>query len=87
MKHDGIRHDGMKHDGIKIAVPSNTSPLGGGGYALYIRALLTALLLALAMPGVVGWWPLLFVALIPLLSALGRLSTRQTICIDRKSVV
>jgi apolipoprotein N-acyltransferase len=30
---------------------------------------LSALLLALAMPGLVGWWPLLFVALIPLLWA------------------
>ncbi|CAK8712911.1 Apolipoprotein N-acyltransferase [Candidatus Electrothrix laxa] len=68
----------MKHDGIKIAAPSNISPLGG--YALYVRALLTALLLALAMPGIIGWWPLLFVALVPLLSALGRLSTKQTIC-------
>ncbi|MGB5686424.1 MAG: apolipoprotein N-acyltransferase [Candidatus Electrothrix sp.] len=73
-----MKHDSMKHAGIKIAAPSNISPLGG--YTLYIRALLTALLLALAMPGIVGWWPLLFVALIPLLSALGRLSTKQTIC-------
>ena len=32
------------------------------------QALLTAGLLALAMPGRVGWWPLLFVALVPLLS-------------------
>ncbi|MFP7754958.1 apolipoprotein N-acyltransferase [Thermodesulfobacteriota bacterium B35] len=30
-------------------------------------ALATALLLSLAMPGLVGWWPLLFVALVPLL--------------------
>jgi apolipoprotein N-acyltransferase len=68
----------MKHDGMKMAAPSNILPLGG--YALYIRALLTALLLALAMPGITGWWPLLFVALTPLLSALGRLSTKQTVC-------
>ncbi|MCI5125860.1 MAG: hypothetical protein D3925_15665, partial [Candidatus Electrothrix sp. AR5] len=73
-----MKHDGMKHAGLKIAAPSNIEPLGG--YALYIRALLTALLLALAMPGIIGWWPLLFIALIPLLSALGRLSTRQTLC-------
>ncbi len=63
---------------MKMAAPSNILPLGG--YALYIRALLTALLLALAMPGITGWWPLLFVALTPLLSALGRLSTKQTVC-------
>lgn len=31
------------------------------------QALLSAGLLALAMPGRVGWWPLLFVALVPLL--------------------
>ncbi|MCW5211751.1 apolipoprotein N-acyltransferase [Desulfobulbus sp. TB] len=31
------------------------------------------------MPGKIGWWPLLFVALLPLLSTLGRLSARQSI--------
>lgn len=31
--------------------------------------LFSALLLALAMPGLLGWWPLLFIALIPLLWA------------------
>ena len=36
-----------------------------GGWLL--PALLSAGLLALAMPGRVGWWPLLFVALVPLL--------------------
>ena len=64
--------------GMMIATPSKSQPLRG--YAPYIRALLTALLLTLAMPGTTGWWPLLFVALIPLLSALGRLSTKQTVC-------
>ena len=38
------------------------------GWALAC-GVLTACLLALAMPGRIGWWPLLFVALIPLLSA------------------
>ena len=33
-----------------------------------LPALATAGLLALAMPGRIGWWPLLFVALVPLLS-------------------
>jgi apolipoprotein N-acyltransferase len=32
-----------------------------------LRSLATALLLAAAMPGRLGWWPLLFVALVPLL--------------------
>ena len=35
--------------------------------SLLLPALLSAGLLALAMPGRVGWWPLLFVALVPLL--------------------
>ena len=30
-------------------------------------SLCSAVLLALAMPGRIGWWPLLFVALVPLL--------------------
>ncbi|RWX51714.1 hypothetical protein VU01_10921, partial [Candidatus Electrothrix marina] len=58
--------------GMMIAAPANIEPLKE--YGPYMRALLTALLLTLAMPGIIGWWPLLFVALIPLLSALGRLS-------------
>ena len=41
------------------------SPERRGGWLL--PALLSAGLLALAMPGRVGWWPLLFVALVPLL--------------------
>ncbi len=63
---------------MKIAAPLHIEPLRG--YDPYIRALFTALLLALAMPGITGWWPLVFIALIPLLSALGRLSTKQTVC-------
>jgi apolipoprotein N-acyltransferase len=35
---------------------------------LILQPLATALLLAAAMPGRLGWWPLLFVALLPLLS-------------------
>ena len=62
---------------MKTAAPSHIEPLGG--YSLYIRALLTALLLSLAMPGITGHWPFLFVALVPLFSVLGRLSVRQTI--------
>ncbi len=38
----------------------------GRGFAVSM-ALASALLLSLAMPGLVGWWPLLFVALVPLL--------------------
>jgi apolipoprotein N-acyltransferase len=64
--------------GMMIAAPANIEPLKE--YGPYMRALLTALLLTLAMPGIIGWWPLLFVALIPLLSALGRLSAKQTVC-------
>ncbi|MCI5212082.1 MAG: hypothetical protein D3910_25620, partial [Candidatus Electrothrix sp. ATG2] len=60
------------------STPSRIKPLRG--YTLYIRALLTAVLLILAMPGITGWWPLLFIALVPLFSALGRLSTKQSIC-------
>jgi apolipoprotein N-acyltransferase len=40
----------------------------------------SALLLALAMPGLTGWWPLLFVALIPLLWAARRLPPAQSAC-------
>ena len=32
-------------------------------------SLITAFLLFLAMPGYFGWWPLLFIALVPILSA------------------
>ncbi|MCI5120327.1 MAG: apolipoprotein N-acyltransferase, partial [Candidatus Electrothrix sp. AUS4] len=49
------------------------------GYAPYIRGLCTAILLALAVPGITGWWPLLFIALLPLFSALGRLSIKQAL--------
>jgi apolipoprotein N-acyltransferase len=66
---------------MMMSTPSKTSKNKSlRGYVPYIQALLTALLLALAMPGITGWWPLLFVALIPLLSACGRLSTKQTVC-------
>ncbi|WP_446008949.1 apolipoprotein N-acyltransferase [Candidatus Electrothrix sp.] len=56
---------------------STLEPLNG--YSPYIRALLSAVLLTLAMPGITGWWPLLFIALIPLFSALGRLSIQQSL--------
>ena len=42
--------------------------IDGKGPAL-LAAAITACLLALAMPGQIGWWPLLFVALVPLLLA------------------
>ncbi len=58
------------------ATVSNLEPLNE--YSSYIRALLSAVLLTLAMPGITGWWPLLFIALIPLLSTLGRLSAKQS---------
>jgi apolipoprotein N-acyltransferase len=45
-----------------------------------LASLKTALLLTLAMPGLVGWWPLLFVALVPLLSLLRFLSPGQSLC-------
>lgn len=38
-----------------------------GGFRPFTVALSTAILLTLAMPGSPGWWPLLFVALTPLL--------------------
>ncbi|MCI5149108.1 MAG: apolipoprotein N-acyltransferase, partial [Candidatus Electrothrix sp. MAN1_4] len=41
--------------------------------------MLSAPLLILAMPGITAWWPLLFIALIPLFSTLGRLSTKQSV--------
>ncbi|WP_417912439.1 apolipoprotein N-acyltransferase [Candidatus Electronema sp. TJ] len=40
----------------------------------------SALLLTLAMPGLTGWWPLLFVALLPLLWAARQLSPSQSVC-------
>ena len=43
------------------------SPRVDGWAGLFLSALASAGLLALAMPGRIGWWPLLFVALIPLL--------------------
>lgn len=42
------------------------NPPGVG--SVILPSLATAVLLASAMPGVPGWWPLLFVALVPLLS-------------------
>jgi apolipoprotein N-acyltransferase len=61
---------------ITTATVSSQEPLKG--YSPYIRALLSAVLLTLATPGITGWWPLLFIALIPLLSVLGRLSVKQS---------
>jgi len=46
------------------------SPLSGTasrGWPIILSSLFTAVLLVAAMPGFVGWWPLLFVALLPLL--------------------
>ena len=43
-------------------------------------AVATALLLALGMPGRIGWWPLLFIALAPLLSAVRRLPPMRSAC-------
>lgn len=76
---------GMK---TETAASANIQPLKEPlkGYGICIRALLTALLLILAMPGIPGipgisgWWPLLFIALIPLFSALGHVSAKQSIC-------
>ncbi len=44
------------------------SPNSDAAFTL-IAAVVSAALLALAMPGKIGWWPLLFVALAPLLRA------------------
>ena len=44
-------------------------------------ATLSALLLALAMPGSFGWWPLLFLALVPLLLTLRSLPPMRSGCI------
>jgi apolipoprotein N-acyltransferase len=49
-------------------------------FAAFAAAVSAAALLFLAMPGITGWWPLLFVALVPLLSALRRLSARRSLC-------
>ena len=46
----------------------------------FAAAAATALLLSLAMPGVTGWWPLLFFALVPLLSAICRLPPMRCAC-------
>ena len=62
---------------MRTTAPSPPEPLRGA--APYIRALLTALVLLSAMPGITGRWPLLFIALVPLLSVLGRLSVKQSI--------
>ncbi len=43
--------------------------------------ILTALLLGLAMPGHVGWWPLLFVALVPILHSSLYLSPWRSGCV------
>lgn len=43
------------------------SPNPDANIPLLLSALVSAALLALAMPGRIGWWPLLFVALVPLL--------------------
>ncbi|NOQ46153.1 MAG: apolipoprotein N-acyltransferase [Desulfobulbaceae bacterium] len=43
-------------------------------------ALTSALLLSLAMPGHVGWWPLLFVGLVPLLYAVLHLPPMRCVC-------
>ncbi len=42
-------------------------------------AVLTAALLFLAMPGVTGWWPFLFIALAPLFFVVSRLSARRSL--------
>ncbi len=46
----------------------------------FAAAGVTALLLALAMPGSLGWWPLLFIALVPLLLTLRRLPPMRSGC-------
>ncbi len=58
---------------------SHWSPVQTKLFAL-VASLKTALLLTLAMPGLVGWWPLLFVALVPLLSVLRFLTPSQSLC-------
>lgn len=45
----------------------NRSPKIDSNGLLFLAGIATACLLALAMPGHTGWWPLLFVALTPLL--------------------
>lgn len=46
----------------------------------FAAATSTALLLALGMPGQIGWWPLLFVALVPLLWMIPRLPPMRAAC-------
>jgi apolipoprotein N-acyltransferase len=46
----------------------------------FAAAAATALLLNLAMPGFTGWWPLLFVALVPLLVCANRLPPMRSGC-------
>lgn len=43
-------------------------------------ALATAVLLSMAMPGHVGWWPLLFIGLVPLLTVVLCLPPRRAAC-------
>ncbi|RUM33362.1 MAG: apolipoprotein N-acyltransferase [Desulfobulbus sp.] len=40
----------------------------------------SALLLFLGMPGIFGWWPLLFIALVPLLLMVAKLAPRRAAC-------
>lgn len=49
---------------IRTMAEGRSSAIAG----LILQPLATALLLAVAMPGRLGWWPLLFVALVPLLA-------------------
>ncbi len=49
-------------------------------FATFGAALCSAALLFLAMPGRFSWWPLIFVALVPLLLALPGLSLRRAAC-------
>ena len=46
----------------------------------FAAAAATALLLALGMPGLIGWWPLLFAALVPLLWMVPRLPPMRAAC-------
>ncbi|XOF35319.1 MAG: apolipoprotein N-acyltransferase [Candidatus Electrothrix sp. YB6] len=63
---------------------SDTDALPLSGPASAGCAAFTAALLLLAMPGpaggYTGWWPLVFIALVPLLSALARLRPSRGLC-------
>ena len=61
-------------------MPLHSDPSHPGRLFSFAVAAATALLLALPMSGLAGCWPLLFIALVPLLSALRRLPPMRCAC-------